>query len=88
LVLVHDPMARKMPDRGTMVVGDGRLQLSLELGNRRVRERLETRSDERIQRLLDWQVETGAAVLSVSSGEDTVVQLNRLMGVGPRRRIR
>lgn len=88
LVLVHDPMARKMPDGGTMVVGDGRRQLSLELGNRRVRERLEARSDDRLQRLLDWQVETGAAVLSVSSGEDTVAQLNRLMGVDRRRRIR
>jgi len=88
LVLVHDPMARKMPDGGTMVVGDGRRQLSLELGNRRVRESLETRSDDRLQRLLDWQVETGAAVLSVSSGEDTVAQLNRLMGVDRRRRIR
>ncbi len=88
LALVHDPMAHEMPDAGTLVVGDGRLQLSLELGDRRIRDRLETHSGARIQRLLDWQAETGAAVLPVSSGEDTVAQLQTLMGVGPRRRRR
>jgi uncharacterized protein (DUF58 family) len=87
LALVHDPMAHEMPDGGTLVVGDGRLQLSLDLGDRRIRDRLETHSGARIQGLLDWQAETGAAVLPVSAGEDTATQLHALMGLAPRRRV-
>lgn len=83
LALVHDPLARVLPDAGSLVVGDGRLQFNLDLGNRRVRERLEKHSGARIQRLLDWQAETGAAVLPVSTAEDTAMQLQRLMGVRP-----
>ena len=84
LALVHDPLARELPNAGNLVVGDGRLQLNVDLGDRRVRERLEGHSGARIQRLLDWQAETGAAVLPISTGEDTAKQLHRLMGVGPK----
>ncbi len=84
LALVHDPLARALPHTGSLAVGDGRLQFNLDLGDRRVRERLEEHARARIQRLLDWQAETGAAVLPVSTGEDTATQLRRLMGVRPR----
>ena len=85
LALVHDPMAREIPAGSTLVAGDGELQIRLDLGDRRLRERIEARSGERLQRLIDWQHETGAAVLPISAGEDTADQVHRLLGVPQRR---
>ena len=79
LALIHDPLARALPDEGRIVIGDGRLQVEVNLADARVREDLGHRSAGRVLDLLAWQAETGAAVLPISAGEDTVEQMRRRM---------
>lgn len=85
LALVHDPSARETPDKGRIVVGDGRLQVELDLSDARVRRNLAEAGGERIARLLAWQERLDAAILPVSAGEATLPQLLRLFGAPPRR---
>ena len=86
LALVHDPSAHETPDEGRLVVGDGRLQVELDLADARVRRNLAGVGGERIATLLAWQQRLDAAILPVSTGEPTGPQLLRLFGAPPRRR--
>jgi uncharacterized protein (DUF58 family) len=86
LAVVHDPSAHEIPEKGRIVVGDGRLQVELDLADSRVRRNLASAGGERIARLLAWQERLDAAILPVSAGEATVPQLLRLFGAPPRRR--
>ena len=87
LALVHDPSAQEIPETGRIVVGDGVLQVELDLADARVRRNLAASGGDRLRRLLDWQAKLDAAILPVSAGEPTVPQLLRLFGAPPRRRI-
>lgn len=84
LAIVHDPSAHEMPETGRIVVGDGRLQVELDLADARVRRNLDATGSGRIARLLGWQERLDAAILPVSAGEETVPQLLRLFGAGRR----
>jgi hypothetical protein len=86
LAVVHDPSAHEVPESGRMVVGDGRLQVELDLADTRVRRNLAAVGGDRIATLLAWQQRLDAAILPVSAGEPTVPQLLRLFGAPPRRR--
>ena len=86
LAIVHDPSAHETPAKGRIVVGDGRLQVELDLADARVRRNLAATGGERIARLLAWQERLEAAILPVSAGEPTIPQLLRLFGAPPRRR--
>ena len=87
LALVHDPSAHETPASGRIVVGDGRLQVELDLADARVRRNLAGVGGERIARLLAWQERLDAAILPVSASEPTGPQLLRLFGAPPRRRV-
>ena len=67
LALVHDPSAHETPASGRIVVGDGRLQVELDLADARVRRNLAGVGGERIARLLAWQERLDAAILPVSA---------------------
>jgi len=69
-----------------MVVGDGTLQVELDLADSRVRRNLAAVGGDRLKRLLDWQQRLDAAILPVSAGEPVMPQLLRLFGAPPRRR--
>ncbi|WP_290750209.1 DUF58 domain-containing protein [Amaricoccus sp.] len=86
LALVHDPSVHELPETGRIVVGDGRMQVELDLADTRVRRNLAAVGGERIARLLAWQERIDAAVLPLSAGEETAPQLLRLFGARPRRR--
>lgn len=83
LALVHDPMAHELPREGRLVVGDGRLQVELDLSRQRTRETLFATGGERIRGLLAWQDRLDAAILPLSAGEETLPQMRRLFGAGP-----
>jgi uncharacterized protein (DUF58 family) len=85
LALVHDPSAHEIPDRGRIVVGDGRMQVELDLADARVRRNIAAVGGDRLQSLVGWQSRLDAAILPVSAGEETVPQLLRLFGLQPRR---
>lgn len=86
MALVHDPSARELPASGRVVVGDGRMQVELDLADRQVRGNLAAVGGDRLQTLLDWQARLNAAILPVSAGEETVPQMLRLFGLQPRLR--
>jgi hypothetical protein len=86
LALVHDPIAMELPASGRVVVGDGRLQVELDLADARVRQNLGEVGGNRLQRLIGWQERLDAAILPVSAGEETAAQVRRLFQAAPRRR--
>ena len=85
LALVHDPSANELPESGRIVVGDGRMQVELDLAHAQVRRNLAAVGGDRLKRLLAWQERLDAAILPVSAGEETAPQLPRLFGAPPRR---
>lgn len=86
MALVHDPIANEIPTSGRLVVGDGRLQVELDMTNTRVRRNLANVGGDRLKRLVDWQRVVDAAILPVSAGEPTGPQLLRLFGADAVRR--
>ena len=81
-VLVHDPLALRMPGRSRYVVGDGRLQVELDLAGGTVRERVGQFAQERITRVLGWSGEIGVPILPIQTSEPTAEQVRRLLGGG------
>ena len=79
-VLVQDPSAREMPDRGRIVVTDGELQVEVNLAHGPVRERLAKASTGRLQQILDWCHQTGVSVMPLLNTEDVITQVRRLLG--------
>jgi uncharacterized protein (DUF58 family) len=86
LALVHDPIAHELPAAGRVVVGDGRLQVELDLADARVQKNLADVGGERLKRLIGWQERLDAAILPVSAGEDTTAQVRALFRAPPRKR--
>ena len=80
LVLVHDPMAREIPEHTRMTISDGRLQVTLDTRRGRTHKALHEVAESRLQRILDWQAELGVPVLPLSAGEETMPQIRALMG--------
>jgi uncharacterized protein (DUF58 family) len=84
--LVLDPLARELPvDQGRLVVGDGELQVELDLGQGRVRRQLLDAGESRLAPILAWQRELGVPVLPLSTAEDSAAQVRRLLGFVPNR---
>ena len=77
-------MAKDLPNDLRLVVSDGALQAMIDTGDEEKRRALIDMAQGRLARVLDWQRRFGVPVLPLSSGEETLPQLRRLMGVGPR----
>lgn len=84
LVPVTDPMAGAVPEDMRVVVSDGSLQAEIDTGDAAVRRDLSAFAQGRLAEVLDWQRRFGVPVLPLSAGEETLPQLRRLMGLGPR----
>ena len=80
LMLVYDPAAVEARSRGRAVVGDHAMQAELDLGSKETVAALKGYSDERLQRILNWQMEINLSVLPISAGEETLPQIRRLLG--------
>jgi hypothetical protein len=88
VMLVLDPSSKDLPEHGRAVVSGGELQLQLDLGRPEERAALLSFASTRIKPVLDWTRELGIPVLPLSTAEDAVSQIGRLLGAGlPRRRI-
>lgn len=86
LCLVSDPFADMVPAGIRIIVSDGTLQAEIDTGVRSVHERLRDMAKGRLADILDWQRRYGFPVMPLSSGEDSVVQMARLLGrMGQRR---
>jgi uncharacterized protein (DUF58 family) len=87
-VPIYDPAQTSVPEGGRLVVGDGELQVELDLGRETVRKGLLDFGGHRLARISRWQSERGVAVLPLSTAEDPALQMQRLLGglARPRRR--
>jgi len=77
---VHDPSSTEIPSGARLVVGDGELQVELELGKASTRRRLAEMADRRLASVMAWQDNLGIPVMPVSAGEDSLDQLRTLLG--------
>ncbi|WP_291742491.1 DUF58 domain-containing protein [Bauldia sp.] len=83
LVLVSDPFAEDFPEGLRLIVSDGELQAEVDTGDTTQHRNLRDMARGRLAEILDWQRTLGVPVLPLSSAEETLPQLRRLMGLGP-----
>jgi uncharacterized protein (DUF58 family) len=89
LGLVFDPSARAASSGPRAIIGDGELQAEMDFSNREMADTLVRVGTERLDRILRWQAEINLSVLPLSAAEETLPQLQKLMGAAsPRRRVR
>ena len=67
-----------------LIVSDGELQAEIDTGDSETRRALGEMARGRLAQVLEWQRRFGVPVLPLSAGEETVPQIRRLMGLGPR----
>jgi uncharacterized protein (DUF58 family) len=79
-VLVQDPSAREMPERGRVVATDGELQVAVDLAKGPTRQRLLDASTGRLQQVLDWCHQVGVPVMPLTTAEDVTDQVRQLLG--------
>lgn len=84
LGLVSDPMAEDLPEGLKLVISDGELQAEIDTADSAVRRDLREMARGRLAEVLDWQRRLGVPVLPLSTGEESLGQMRRLMGLGPR----
>ncbi|SMP42561.1 Protein of unknown function DUF58 [Neorhodopirellula lusitana] len=77
--LVHDPSASALPSSERFVVSDGELQM--ELSGSKTTQRVEAITSGRIADVLALQQKLQSPVLPISTGEEVLPQLHRLLGV-------
>ncbi len=78
-LLVYDPFLLQLPKAGNIVVSGGSLQAELSLGQRSVRDAIDSFARERGRELRSWQRELGLPMLPVSAAEETAPQLRALL---------
>jgi len=83
LVLVSDPLAGDLPAGLRLVVSDGALQAEIDTDDRTAHMRLAQMAKGRLAAVMDWQRSLGVPVLPLSTAEETLPQVRRLMGLGP-----
>ena len=84
LGLVRDPFAEALPKDLKLVVSDGELQAEMDITDSARHRSLRELARGRLAEILDWQRKLGVPVLPLTAGEETLPQLRRLMGLGPR----
>lgn len=82
-MLVHDPAASKIPQTENFVVSDGELQLELGSGSRR--QKIADATSGRIKRVLKLRHEVDMSVLPITTADEALPQLLRLLGGGAKR---
>ncbi|MEL0438005.1 DUF58 domain-containing protein [Phycobacter sp. K97] len=84
LGLVTDPSADDALPGMKLVISDGELQAEIDTADSTTYQSLRKVSEGRLAEVLDWKRALGVPVLPLSSAEDSLTQMRRLMGLGPR----
>lgn len=82
LFSVSDPTSEQLPPNLNIVVSDGELQAQINVGNDTVRRRLAEFSTGRLASLLEFSGKYGVPVVPLTTAEETLPQLLRLLGGG------
>jgi hypothetical protein len=89
LFLVYDPISERIEPGQRAVIGDSYMQAEIDLGSESTRNAVGQFTRGRLEKIYRWQTEINLSVLPLSSGEETLPQIRRLMGgLAPRRRVR
>ena len=83
LGLVSDPFADDLPEGFRLIVSDGELQAEVDTADRGAHRRLREMAQGRLAEILDLQRSLGVPVLPLTTAEETLPQIRRLMGLGP-----
>lgn len=83
LGLVFDPSAQALPFRSKVVASDSVLQTELDLSEPQVRRDVQAFSDARLARIQSWSHQMRLSVLPLTTAEDTLPQMQRLLGGVP-----
>lgn len=86
LFSVLDPMSQQMPSDLDIVVSDGMLQAQVNVGNETVRRKLADFTTGRLASLFAFSQRYGAPVVPLTSSEETLPQMLRLLGGSGARR--
>ncbi len=78
--LVFDPLAQTGQQGGRIVVTEGRLQIELNLGERTIREPIETFSTGRLRHVGELLRRSGVPLMMVNTADDVVNQVRHLLG--------
>ncbi|MEM9912939.1 MAG: DUF58 domain-containing protein [Pseudomonadota bacterium] len=84
LGLVSDPYADNLPPNAQLIVSDGELQVAVDTGDRATHCAIKDMAQGRIAKILDWQRALGVPVLPLTSAEDSLTQMRRIMGLRPK----
>jgi len=84
LGLVTDPSADDALPGMKLVISDGELQAEIDTADSTTYQSLRKVSEGRLAEILDWKRALGVPVLPLSSAEDSLTQMRRLMGLRPR----
>jgi uncharacterized protein (DUF58 family) len=84
--LVYDPTQSELPATGRMIVSEGELQVTLDIGRENVRRSLLEMSQTRLRDVLSWTRDFGIPVLPLSTAEETAPQIVHLLGRAAARR--
>ncbi len=85
-VPVTDPTSTELPATSRVVASDGDLQVELDLKSKSVRESLAKFADARLASVMAWQTDLGIPVLPLTTAEEPLSQIQRLLGRGRPRR--
>ena len=84
VVPVFDPLSKRFPERGRLVVSDGELQLELDTEKGSVQQRMIEVGDRRMKSIMRWWEELGVPVAPLTTDRDPVDQIQRLLGYAGR----
>jgi uncharacterized protein (DUF58 family) len=82
LCLVVDPFGQSLPENLRMTVSDGELQFQIDPEDRHAFQTIAHSLQNRIRHVLDWQKTLDLTVLPLTSAEETVSQIVRLLQEG------
>ncbi|BAN48432.1 DUF58 domain-containing protein [Metapseudomonas resinovorans] len=79
-MLVYDPMALKLPEKGRITVTQGALQVEMEVGSRQVHQPLGDFLSGRLKDVAELLRRSQVPLMMISTGEDALAQLRRELG--------
>jgi uncharacterized protein (DUF58 family) len=82
LCLVADPFGYSIPDNLRMTASDGELQFQVDPEDKQAFAAMARSAQERIKKILDWQKTLDLTVLPLTTGEETITQIVRLLQEG------
>ena len=88
LAMIHDPIARELPESGTLVISDGDRQVMLDTHSTKIRQRVPGLFQGRLGALSEELVKYGVPVLPIHTGEDPANQVRKILGHVPGRQPR